>query len=82
MKYEPLDPEHKQTGVYVSNEQTPVDVGDLIRVQHSDATIHYAEVIAIETGDAGEVLVFQYIKTPDGVEQAPLFAVNRPFPSN
>ena len=79
MKYEPLDPASKQTGIYCSDEQTPVDIGDVIRLQYSDGS-YFAEVIAIETGDAGEVLVFQYIKPVAGLEQAPLFVINRPSP--
>jgi hypothetical protein len=78
MIYEPLDINNIKTGIYTSNELTSVDVGDVIRVQHSDG-LYYAEIIAIETGDAGEVLVFQYIKPRLEKAQAPVFKINRPF---
>ncbi|MEW6730346.1 MAG: hypothetical protein AB1489_03305 [Acidobacteriota bacterium] len=80
MKHEPLDSNLNQTGYYASDKQTSADIGDLIRVQHSDG-IYYAEVIAIETGDAGEVLVFQYVKPVIEQQDTPLFRLNHPFPS-
>lgn len=76
MKYSPLEP--KKTGAYATDVQTPVDVGDVIRLEHSDG-IFFAEIIGIETGDAGETLFFQYISPQTEFESAPIFLVKRTF---
>jgi hypothetical protein len=79
MKNELLDVNNRKTGMYAANEQTTVDVGDVISLEHTDG-IFFAEVVAIESGDAGEVLIFQYIKPQPEHENAPRFTIKRPFP--
>lgn len=76
MKNEPLLPQKR--GIYVSNDQTTVDIGDVVKISHSDG-IYFAEIVAIETGDAGEALIFQYIKNSPAVESAPTFILKQPF---
>lgn len=76
MKNEPLLP-HK-IGIYVSNDQTTVDIGDVLKISHTNG-LYFAEIIAIETGDAGEALIFQYIKASPEFETAPTFTLKQPF---
>ncbi len=76
MKNEPLEP--IKTSIYVSDEQTPADLGDVIKLEH-DNGIYFGEVIAIETGDAGEALIFRYIKPKPEFDSAPCFKIKRPF---
>lgn len=76
MRNEPLEP--IKTSIYVADEQTPADIGDVIKLEHSDG-IYFGEVIAIETGDAGEALIFRYIKPKSEFDSAPIFKINRPF---
>jgi len=76
MKHLPIEP--KKTGVYVTDIQTSVDVGDVIKVEHSDG-VFFAEITAIETGDAGEALFFQYINPKPEFEASPVFLIKRPF---
>lgn len=76
MKYSSLKP--KKTGAYATDVQTTVDIGDVIKLKHSDGTF-FAEVIAIETGDAGETLFFEYIEPRDEFSSSPYFLIKRPF---
>lgn len=76
MKYSPLKP--KKTGVYATDVQTTVDIGDIIKLEHSDGTF-FAEITAIETGDVGEALFFEYIEPKDEFSSSPSFSIKRPF---
>lgn len=76
MRFLPLEP--KKTGAYATDKQTTVDVGDVIKLEHSDGAF-FAEIIAIETGDAGETLFFQYIEAEPGFDLVPTFSIKRPL---
>jgi hypothetical protein len=77
MNYELLS-EQQPPGMYANDQLSSINVGDAIRVQHSNG-LYFAEVIAIETGDVGELLVFKYIKPQPELLEAPLIKLNRPF---
>lgn len=74
---ESLNTDNK-TGFLTSDSQTTVDIGDVIRIQYTDG-LYYGEIINLETGDVGELLVFRYLKPNPQYDAAPLFTLKRPF---